>query len=129
MITKIIVLIFILVILPLFCSRVETLKNLLSFAVVVAFVALLLGSVFSVQYFPIFLLLVYVGAVVVTTLFISLTLDLRLERNKNRYHPRFFASVVTYFILAPSILFFHTLISIVFKLNSFSFSHLSIEFA
>lgn len=127
MLLKSIIIIFIFVILPLFCARVETLKNLLSFAVAVSFVALLIGLVYRVEYFPIFILLVYVGAVVVTSLFVSLTLDLRTERNKNRYHPNFFKCVVTYFVISPIALFLTTLIERLFKLHTFTFSRLSVE--
>jgi len=87
---------------PFFGSRIETIKNLLYFAAIVFLVAASLGFYYGTYYIPIFFALVYVGAVTVSTLMVVLTFDLRAEYTKVKFHAKFVLSIILYYSLSAA---------------------------
>ena len=63
---------------------------------------------FGLEFFPIFFILVYVGAIVVTTLFMILTFDLRAEYAKKTFSNKALFNVFLYFSITPAIYFVST---------------------
>lgn len=67
-------------------SHIQTIRNIISFAALVVLISFGVGLSFGIHYFPIFFLLTYVGAIIVVTLFVVLTFDIRLEyKQKKKY--------------------------------------------
>jgi NADH:ubiquinone oxidoreductase subunit 6 (subunit J) len=92
-----------LVALPFFALRVQTIKNLIFFAALITLVAASLGQYYHVHYFPIFMMLIYIGAVIVSALFVVLTFDLRKEYRSGRSFVSNYLSILsTYFLLTPT---------------------------
>ncbi len=76
------------IVIPLFAIYRQTIRNLLAFMALVFVVSINLMIHLAIEFFPIFFMLVYIGAIVVTVLFVVLTFDLRAEYNKKIYEPR-----------------------------------------
>lgn len=85
--------IILLLLIPMFSIFVQTIKNLLVFVAIVLAVAANLMLFYGIEFFPIFLGLVYVGAIVVTTLFMVLTFDLRAEYSKKIFHDNMLSNI------------------------------------
>lgn len=67
-------------------SYIQTVRNIISFAALVLFLSFGVGVSFGIQYYPMFLMLTYVGAIIVATLFVVLTFDIRKEyKQKKKY--------------------------------------------
>lgn len=64
---------------PLF---IQSLWNVITLAAIVAFVCLDAAIWFSLEFFPLFVLLVYIGAIMVSTLFVVLSFSFRHENKK-----------------------------------------------
>lgn len=67
-------------------SYVQTIRNIISFALLAICMAFGIGITYGIHYYPMFLLLTYVGAIIVATLFVVLTFDLRYEYKQNVLH-------------------------------------------
>lgn len=67
-------------------SYIQTIRNILSFAFLALCLSFGFGLSFNIHYYPIFLMLTYVGAIVVTTLFVVLTFDIRKEYKQKKKH-------------------------------------------
>lgn len=76
-------------------SFVQTIRNILSFAFLALCISFGLGLTYNIQYYPVFLLLTYVGAILVATLFVVLTFDIRYEyKQKLTYVEHFWPIMV-----------------------------------
>ena len=91
--------ILLLLIIPLFSTFIQTVKNLIVFIVLILLISINLMLFYSLEFFPIFFILVYIGAIVVTTLFMVLTFDLRTEYVKQIFSPKALANSFLYFFL------------------------------
>jgi len=84
---------------PFFCVFVQTIKNLIAFVFLIFLVSINLMLFYSIEFFPIFFMLIYIGAIVVTTLFMVLTFDLRAEYSSRKvYEPKALFNAFIYFI-------------------------------
>jgi len=93
---------FLLVILiPFFSVFVQTIKNLIFFILIVIAVCVNLMLSYGMEFFPIFFILVYIGAIVVSTLFMVLTFDLKFEYIKRVFSPKALFNVFLYFLFTP----------------------------
>lgn len=63
----------------LFPVFVQTLRNIIVFFLIIAMTSCLTGLLLNMEFYPVFLVLVYLGAIVVSTLFVILTFDIREE--------------------------------------------------
>lgn len=63
----------------LFPVFVQTLRNIIVFFLIVSLTGCLVSQLLGLEFYPVFLLLVYLGAIVVNTLFVILTFDIREE--------------------------------------------------
>lgn len=75
-------------------SYVQTVRNIISFAFLALCMSFGLGLTYGIHYYPIFLMLTYVGAIIVATLFVVLTFDIRAEYKQKSSHVNHFWSVV-----------------------------------
>jgi len=91
--------ILLIIVMPFFCVFVQTIKNLIAFAVLIFLIAINLMLFFSIEFLPLFFMLIYVGAIIVTTLFMVLTFDLRAEySSKKTFDAKALKNVVFYFV-------------------------------
>jgi len=87
-----------LIFIPLFCVFVQTIKNLIAFVFLIFLISINLMLFFSIEFFPIFFMLIYIGAIIVTTLFMVLTFDLRSEyASKKTFEPKALFNMSLYF--------------------------------
>lgn len=71
-------------------SYAQTIRNIISFALLALCMAFGVGVTYGIHYYPMFILLTYVGAIIVATLFVVLTFDLRYEyKHKNTHVEQF----------------------------------------
>jgi NADH:ubiquinone oxidoreductase subunit 6 (subunit J) len=75
-------------------SYVQTLRNIISFAFLALCISFGLGLTYGVQYYPLFILLTYVGAIIVSTLYVVLTFDIRNEYKQKVSHVDNFWSII-----------------------------------
>ena len=92
-----------LIVIPMFSIFIQTIKNLILFVFFIVVISLSLMLSFGLEFFPIFFILVYVGAIVVTTLFMILTFDLRAEYVKKVFSNKALFNVFLYFFITPVI--------------------------
>lgn len=100
----------------LFPVFVQTLRNIIVFFLIVSLTGCLVSQLLSLEFYPVFLLLVYLGAIVVNTLFVILTFDIREEyrlRDTVEEWPVLFAVQGVFTIL--SILLATPVLSVFFK--------------
>lgn len=89
---------------PFFCVFVQTIRNLIAFAVLIFLISINLILFYKIEFFPIFFMLIYIGAIVVITLFMVLTFDLRAEySSKKIYDARALTNSSVYFVCIPVI--------------------------
>src|ERR1700744_3075590 len=85
---------------PFFCAFIQTIKNLLFFVALVSAVSLNFLLYYGVEFFPIFFILIYVGAIIVSTLFMVLTFDLRREYTRRTVSKKGLFNATCYFFLS-----------------------------
>ena len=86
-----------------FSIFIQTIKNLILFVFFIVVISLSLMLSFGLEFFPIFFILVYVGAIVVTTLFMILTFDLRVEYVKKTFSNKALFNIFLYFFITPAV--------------------------
>lgn len=94
-------LLFLLVaVIPFFSVFIQTIKNLIMFAIIIMVVSGALMAHFGLEFFPLFFMLIYIGAIIVSTLFMVLTFDLRREYVKKIYFEGAFFNISAYFFIS-----------------------------
>src|ERR1700722_6432602 len=86
-----------LVMVPFFLAFIQTIKNLIFFVSLVTAVSLNFLLYYGVEFFPIFFILIYIGAIIVSTLFMVLTFDLRREYVRKSISKKGLFNAASYF--------------------------------
>ena len=90
----------------------QTLKNIIVFFLIIVMTSCLAGVLLELEFYPIFLILVYLGAIVVNTLFVILTFDIREEyRLRDTVEEWMYMFSVQMLLMIPSVVTFPAVIT------------------
>jgi hypothetical protein len=94
--------ILLLILIPLFGTFVQTIKNLLAFIALMFTISVMLILVLRIEFMPLFFLVTYLGAIIITLMFLVLTFDRREENGKGVFEPKGLFNMFMFFMISAS---------------------------